>query len=60
MQTQQALKIFHEMPQQTVTPNAITYKAIISACKKGHQHDEAQRLSQEMDRRGVWNWPLTP
>ena len=41
------------MEQQGVTPNAITYNALISACGKGKQPEQALNVFEAMVQQGV-------
>ena len=38
------------MQDKKITPNTITYSAVISACEKGGQSEQSFRLLQEMEK----------
>ena len=41
------------MVEQGVVPNTITYSALISACEKGKQPEQALEVSAVMEQQGV-------
>ena len=41
------------MKQQEVVPNVITYNALISACEKGKQSEQALKIFGAMKQQGV-------
>lgn len=50
---QRAVGLFGELQRQGMTPNVITYNAMITACDKGRRPEQALELLEQMQRRGV-------
>ena len=47
------MEAFHHMKQKGVVPNVITYNALISACEKGKQPEQAMEVFKAMQQQGV-------
>ena len=47
------MKVFKTMMRQGVIPDAITYSALISACEKGKQPEQALLVFASMEQQGV-------
>ena len=47
------MEVFKAMQQQGVAPDVITYSALISACEKGKQPEQAMEVFKAMQQQGV-------